>query len=71
VTDQKAQAMDDEAMEHALALVETPECDAILLAFDMLGWRLVPKEQAPYPGPCKWPLNGPTDYLPDWCEAAE
>jgi hypothetical protein len=56
----------------AMEITSTPKCDEIMLALDTLGWWLVMNRPLE-PGeiPRKWPLNGPTDYCPDWCAPKE
>jgi hypothetical protein len=71
----KMDTVDDEMFDWAGCVTNHPKCDMIMLALDILGWKVVSK----YPEEInrKWTLNGiwqpkrsEPHYLPDWCEPA-
>jgi hypothetical protein len=38
--------------------------DDVLIAYDMLGWKLVPKDDSTH----RYPILRNDDFRPDWCE---
>ena len=57
------------ADEAAVDIVSNVIKDEVVWAIDRLGWALVPKRPLePGEAPPKWPIYGPSDYCPDWCE---
>jgi hypothetical protein len=60
------------ARDEASHLLNSPDCDEIMLALDRLGWCVrIKSPETPEEATRKWPLNGPTDYCPDWCDPCD
>jgi hypothetical protein len=61
-----------ELLDWANKVTSTLKCDDIMLALDVLGWKVVQKE--PSNPPVKWPLSDYGEclrYCPDWAMTAK
>jgi hypothetical protein len=45
--------------------------DDVMIAFDLMGWKLVTHDEFPGRPKHRWPMAAPHGLTPEWCDSAE